>query len=39
MKYCQDWSMYLEFIRNSFIFNLFLTFFISFDIYLCDFKV
>ena len=26
MKYCQDWSMYLVFIYNGFVFNLFFNF-------------
>ena len=30
MKYCQEWSMYLVYIYNSFIFNLFLTFSFTF---------
>ena len=39
MRYCQEWSFYLVYIYNSFIFNSFLPFFISFDIDLCVYKV
>ena len=29
MKYCQEWSIYLVYIYNSFVFNSFLTFLLS----------
>ena len=35
MKYCED----LVYIYNSFILDVFLTFFYLFDIYLCGYKV
>ena len=39
MKYCEEYSMSLVYLYNSFILNVFLTFFYFFDIYLCGYKV
>ena len=40
MKYCEEQSMYLVYIYNNFILNVFFKkTFLLFDIYLCGYKV